>query len=115
MKVEKLAELSRALAGGKQRGVDARIEVQHEMPELFLPFGWHDLAHRGLWVDLQCGARPAGSANLLRKCCGKPRALLRPRGLAHRSSRAGGINQWADNEFWPGRLPPAAFRVPHQA
>ena len=92
---EPLIEFARAFAGREQRGVDARIEVQHEMPELFLPFGWHDLAHREPLVDSQRLKRPGRAPlDVLRKCCGKPKALLRPRQPSPVSSRAQGINQW---------------------
>ena len=57
---EALIEFARALAGREQRGVDARIEVQHEMPELLLPFGWYDLAHRGPWSMCSAQSAPTG-------------------------------------------------------
>ena len=46
---EPLIELARALAGGEQRRVDARIEIQHPVPDLLLPVWWYDLAHRDPW------------------------------------------------------------------
>src|SRR6202171_1932041 len=44
-----LIELARALAGGEQRRVDARIEVQQPVPDFPVPFWWYDLAHRDPW------------------------------------------------------------------
>ncbi len=44
-----LIELAQALAGREQRRVDARVEIQHPVPDFPLPFRWHDLAHRGPW------------------------------------------------------------------
>ena len=47
-----LVELAQALGRREQRGVDARIDVQHHVPELFLPGGGYDLAHEDPWLPL---------------------------------------------------------------
>ena len=56
-----LVELARALAGGEQRGIDARIEVQKEIPDLLLPLRRYDLAHLdpGLFESVQAPAAGA--------------------------------------------------------
>ena len=54
-----LIELAHALAGREQRRVDARVEIQHPVPDFLLPFRWYDLAHRGPWsVRKRSSARP---------------------------------------------------------
>ncbi len=40
-----LIELARTLAGREQRRVDARVQIQHPVPDLLFPFGEVDLAH----------------------------------------------------------------------
>ncbi|MEY9576795.1 hypothetical protein ABIE88_004371 [Bradyrhizobium diazoefficiens] len=59
-----LVELADALGRGEQRGVDARIEIQEEIPDLLLPMRWYDLAHL---EPLRLGSKPfkhpAGAAS----------------------------------------------------
>jgi len=42
---ESLIKFARALGGREQRRVDARIEIQHPVPDFSLPLRWYDLAH----------------------------------------------------------------------
>jgi hypothetical protein len=42
-------EFARAHRRREQRRVDARVQIQHQMPDLFLPLRWYDLAHRDPW------------------------------------------------------------------
>ena len=58
---EPLIEFARALAGREQRRIDARIEIQHPMPDFLLPFRWYDLAHREPLVSSKALKRPAGT------------------------------------------------------
>ena len=72
-----LVEFAHAFAGREQRGVDARVEIQHPVPDFPLPFRWHDSAHRGPWsvrkrsstrpgtVETSCGNVAANP----RRCC----------------------------------------------
>ena len=56
---EPLVEFAHALARREQRGVDARIEIQHPVPDFPLPFRWYDSAHRGPWsVRKRSSTRP---------------------------------------------------------
>jgi len=53
-----LVEFARALAGRKQRGIDARVEVQHEVPDLGLQIGWYDLTqHKASWYGVRRRSR----------------------------------------------------------
>ena len=79
---EPLIEFARALAGGEQRGVDARIEIQHPVPDLLLPVVVVRSGAPGPLVSSQRSRHPAGHRrDVMRECCGKPKALLRHRGL----------------------------------
>ena len=40
-----LVELAGAFAGREQRRIDARVQIQHPVPDLLFPFGEIDLAH----------------------------------------------------------------------
>ena len=75
-----LIEFARALAGGEQRRVDARVEIQHDVLDLLLPSRWNDLAHRGPWsVRRRSCARRALSrrlASMLRQTQGAFAAAL---------------------------------------
>src|SRR5206468_6289491 len=44
-----LVQLAQALARREQRRVDARVQIQKEVPDLLLPVWRYDLAHRDLW------------------------------------------------------------------
>ena len=44
-----LVQLAQALARREQRRVDARIQIQEEVPDLLLPVRRYDLAHRDPW------------------------------------------------------------------
>ena len=97
---EALIEFARALAGREQRGVDARIEIQQQVPDLLLPVGWHDLAHRDPW-SIRSAQAPGRApsrrlAGMLRQTQG---AFSAPRGTRARSIRAGAINQWSGSRF----------------
>ena len=54
-----LVEFAQALARREQRRVDARIQIQQEVPDLLLPLRGYDLAHRDPWsVRSARSARP---------------------------------------------------------
>lgn len=59
-----LIEFADALARGEQRGVDARIEVQEEIPDPGLPMRWYDLAHlEPSRLGSKAFKHPAGAAS----------------------------------------------------
>ncbi|MGY3422555.1 hypothetical protein ACVWZW_003030 [Bradyrhizobium sp. F1.13.4] len=59
-----LVELADALGRGEQRGVDARIEIQEEIPDPGLPMRWYDLAHlEPLRLGSKAFKHPAGAAS----------------------------------------------------
>ena len=95
-----LIQLAQALGGREQRGIDARIDVQHHVLELLLPLRRYDPAHRCTLSVQSASQHPAGRCrNVLRDCCGKPKAQKRIWGLAGCSNRAGAINQWCCCDF----------------
>ncbi|MFK4497445.1 hypothetical protein ABIF86_001736 [Bradyrhizobium japonicum] len=58
-----LVELADALGGGEQRGIDARVEVQKEIPDAALPVGWCVLDHlEPLRLGSTAFRHPAGAA-----------------------------------------------------
>src|SRR6185436_13285947 len=54
-----LVQLAQALARREQRRIDARVQIQKEVPDLLLPLRRYDLAHRDLW-SVRTLTHPAG-------------------------------------------------------
>ena len=72
-----LIEFARALARREQRRVDARVQIQKEVPDLFLPLRWYDLAHRDPWsVRKRSSARPGAVETSCFDVAANPRRFL---------------------------------------
>ena len=98
-----LIELACALARREQGGVDARVQIQKEIPEFLLHMRRYDLARH--WNSSRASKMVehaiAGVFDVLLECCGKPKARLvnQRHWIRFCCSRAGAINQWSDQAF----------------
>src|SRR5206468_2030171 len=54
-----LVQFAQALARREQRRIDARVQIQKEVPDLLLPVWRYDLAHRDPW-SFETLTHPAG-------------------------------------------------------
>ena len=95
---EAFVEFAQAAPGREQGGVDARVEVQQEMPELLLPVIGYDVAHRNPCLQRGCRLasavpssrircamfEPCDPPPTMRSACGNPKA---PNTAWHPTSR----------------------------